>query len=218
MNNINFITFHYSDQDQELISHLEKTLKDNCDRIFGFFDSSLEREPIEIRIIPTKKEYDEISKKRRGITEIPKWSIGNYHDHTIEYVSLNDYKNTSHAFPKERYKEELEYYKKTILHEFTHYVVDLYLKKNQGNSPLHYLNEGIAQYLSGQRDNIEIQFNYTLEDILNSNNCYSSWYLLTKYILEKYGKEYFLKLLRNQDLALEETPRLYEEAKTYYQS
>jgi len=209
-----YAKFIYNEEDEELVNSLENSLNENGQKIFDFFDSSLERTPLEIKIIPTKKEYDELNKKRRGV-EIPKWSIGTFYDNTIEYVSLNDYKNTTHAFPKEKYNEALDYYKKTIIHEFTHYVLFLYIKKYNNVSPLKYLNEGIAQYLSGQRDNMKYEFNYSLDDILG-NNCYPGWYLMTKYIIEKYGKEYFLKLVIDSKLATDETPRIYEEAKKYF--
>ena len=209
-----YAKFVYSKEDEFLVDNLELYLNENAKKIIDFFDSNLERKPLEIKIIPTKKEYDEINKKRRGV-DIPKWSIGTFYDNTIEYVSLNDYQNTTHAFPKEKYGEALEYYKKTIVHEFTHYILCLYREKYNKDSPLRYLNEGIAQYLSGQRDNMEYEFNYSLDDIL-SNNCYPGWYLMTKYIVEEYGSDYFKELVLDNDLATKETSRLFEEAKNYY--
>lgn len=212
-----YAKFIYTKQDSELVDILEEYLNEKAENIFNFFDSTLERRPLEIRIISTKKEYDEINKKRRGVDSIPAWSIGNYHDDIIEYVSFNDYQNTAHSYPIEKYDEYLGYYKKTIIHEFTHYVLKLYLDKyNLNDNPYRYLNEGIAQYLSGQRDNQDIKFNCSLDIILdNSGNNYPAWYLMTKYIVDNYGREYFLKLLDNK-LAKEETPRLFEEAKNYY--
>ena len=121
--NSKYANFIYSKEDEALVNSLEEHLNNNAERIYEFFDPNLERKPVTIKIIPTKKEYDELNKVRRGIPEIPKWSIGTYYDNTIEYVSLNDYKNTSHAFPEEKYNEALEYYKKTFVHEFTHYVL-----------------------------------------------------------------------------------------------
>ena len=191
-----YAKFIFDKEDQELVNILE--------------------EYIEIRIISTKKEYDEINKKRRNVDSIPDWSIGNYHDNTIEYVSFNDYQNTRHKYPIDKYDEYLEYYKKTIIHEFTHYVLKLYIEKYNNSNPLKYLNEGIAQYLSGQRDNQKLKLDFSLDDILNSNSNYPAWYLMTKYILDNYGRKYFLKLIIDNKLAEEVTPKLYEEAKEYY--
>ena len=39
---------------------------------------------------------------------------------------------------------------------------------------------------------------------------------MTKYIVDTYGRDYFKKLIVDNNLALNETPRLYEEAKEFY--
>lgn len=211
--NTAYAKFIYEKEDEDLVNVLEEYLNDNANEIFEFFDLDLEKKTLEIRMIPTKEEYDRLSKERKKVNTIPKWAVGNYHDGIIEYVSFNDYQNTSHKYTE--YNEALETYKKTIIHEFIHYVVDLYVDKNNGNHPLCYLNEGIAQYLSKQRTG-NLTFNYSLDDILNSNDCYPGWYLMVKYILDEYGKDYFLKILLHDDLALSETQYIYEQAKEYY--
>ena len=212
----NYFKFNYSETDKDLIVELEDYLNQKYEDIFNFFDSSLQKEQVEINIIPTKKEYDEIAKKIREVDSIPSWSIGISHDNKIEYVSLHDYKNTSHKFNEDKYLEKLDYYKKTIVHEYVHFVAGIYLKNNNCDYPIKYLNEGIATYLSGQKDDIEIPFNFKIEDILESKSSYDAWYLLTKHIIEEYGKEYFLELFKNRELAINETPRLFEEAKEYF--
>lgn len=211
-----YYRFNYSKGDEDLIEELEEYLNQKREEIFDFFDKTLQKEIVTINIIPTKKEYDEISKKIRGVDSIPSWSVGISHDNKIEYVSLHDYKNTSHKFNEDKYFEKLDYYKKTIVHEYVHFVAGIYLKKNNCDYPIKYLNEGIATYLSGQKDDIEIPFNFKIEDILESKSSYDAWYLLTKYIIEEYGKEYFLELFKNRELAINETPRLFEEAKEYF--
>ena len=212
-----YARFNYVKEDEDLIVELDDYLNRKAEDIFDFFDSSLQREMVEINIIPTKKEYDEIAKKIRRVDSIPDWSIGFSHGDKIEYLSLHDYKNTAHAFSEDRYFEKLDYYKKTIVHEYVHFVEGLYLKKNNSQAPAKFLNEGIATYLSGQKDNISLTFNYTLEDITESKSNYDAWYMFTKYIIEQYGKDYLLELFRNREQAIKEAPRLYEEAKEYYQ-
>lgn len=211
-----YAKFIYSKDDEDLIDELENYLNMKAEDVFAFFDDALPRDLVEVRIIPSKNEYDAIVQKRRQTSDTPKWEIGTSHNGVIEYVSLHDYKSTSHAFPPEKYSENLEYYKKTIVHEFVHYVTYLYRKKYNIDPPLRYLNEGIAQYLSKQRDSIKKNFNSTLDDILNSRNNYKGWYLLTKFIIEQYGRDYFLELFGNQKKAYLETPRLYTEARQYY--
>ena len=211
-----YAIFNYSKEDEDLINELESYLNNKAESIFDFFDSSIERELVTINLIPTKKEYDEICKKRRGIDKIPSWSIGNSHDNVIEYVSLHDYKNTAHAFDESKYNEELEYYKKTIVHEFVHFVSGLYLDKYNLDHPIHCLSEGLASYLSGQKEGVEETVNFSLVDLFESNSNYYSWYVMTKFIIDNYGKDYFIKLYSSKELSYKEIPRLYEEAKEYY--
>ncbi|MBR1817587.1 MAG: hypothetical protein IJ772_01935 [Bacilli bacterium] len=170
-----YAKFVYEESDEDLIRELEESLNQNAEAIIHFFDSSLPKELVEIKIIPTKEEYDKIVQERTEFKEIPKWNIGNSHSSVIEYVSLHDYKNTSHAFTPEKYNQALEGYKRTIVHEYVHYIVNLYHRIHHTEFPLRYLNDGIAQYLSGQRDGIKEVYFYSLENILNSQNGYAGW-------------------------------------------
>jgi len=213
-----YYIFNYSKTDEDLVIELEDYLNKKIEDIFSFFDSSLKREQVQINIIPTKKEYDEISKKIRGIDSIPDWSIGLSYDNKIEYVSLHDYNSTAHKFSDDKYFEKLDYYKKTIVHEYVHFVAGLYLRKYNCKDPAKFLNEGIATYLSGQKDNVKIDFNFTIEDILENKSSYDAWYMFTKYIIEEYGKDYFLELFRNRELSIKKAPRLYEDAKYFYEN
>lgn len=211
-----YVRFSYDLKDQDLIDTLDECINNHAEEIFDFFDTTLPRTLVSIKIISTKSEYDEVVKKRRNTETIPSWEIGNCHDGIIEYVSFHDYNNTTHAFPLEKYNENLEYYKKTIIHEYVHFVVSLYINKNNADKPMRYLNEGVAQYLSHQRDNENLIFTNTYDEIINSNNCYLGWFLLAKFIIEEKGKDYFLMLLKNRELALSEASKLYNEAKEFY--
>ena len=213
-----YAIFNYVEQDQDLIDGLEEYLNEHVEEIYEFFDTELQRKQVNINIIPTKQQYDEIVIKKTNKTEIPDWEIGNASNGGITQVSLHDYGNTSHAFPPEKYDQVFDKFKKTMIHEYTHVVVHAYLAKYDAGYTLRYLNEGIAQYLSKQQENIELNMIYSLEDILESTSCYKGWFLLTKYIVEVKGQEYFLNLLRNRLQALSETPILYEEATKYYES
>ena len=177
-------------------------------------------EPPIINIIKTKKELDVIHRKFNNLdsnTDVPKWIVGfSSTDMKIYYLSLNDYKNTQHAFDKSNYNFKLDEYKKTILHEFIHYVNRCFCKKNNSIFSCKFLAEGIAQYLSGQKGNMILQFNYDLDDILNSNNCYNGWYLTTKYIIDKYPKAFLLDLLKDRNKAHDFLKNEYKEIKNYY--
>jgi hypothetical protein len=207
-----YAKYYYEKQDEDLIKGLDEYINKDAEDIYNFFDPTLERKQVEIHIIPTKKEYDEITSKRRN-KEVPKWDIGNTGDGIITFVSLKDYKNTAHAFRLEKPDKGLNDYNKTIVHEFVHFVTILYKKKYNIDQNTRYLDEGIAQYLSHQRDGLKRDFNYSLDDILESKECYEGFYLITKYILDTYGREYFFKLLSDKDYTLKETPKIYNQIK-----
>ena len=211
-----YANYNYEKEDEQLVNELDNYLEDNALKIYDFFKIKVQDKIVDINIIPTKEEYDEIAKRIRGVDSIPKWSIGFSHDDKIEYLSLRDYKSTSHAFDDSRYDEMLDYYKKTIVHEYVHYVAALHINGKGLDRPARYLNEGIAIYLSGQKDNQNLSFDYSLEDIEAKNNTYDAWYIITKHILEEYGKDYFFKLFNDRDLALKELPNIYEEVKESY--
>ena len=208
-----YAKYYYEKQDEDLIKGLDEYINKEAENIYNFFDSTLERKQVEIHIIPTKEEYDNIVLKYRNIDEVPKWDIGNTHDSVITFISLKDYKNTSHAYILKNYNKALDYYNKAIVHEYVHFVSILYKKKNNIKHTTRYLEEGIAQYLSHQKENLKLEFKYSLEDIYESKSSYDGFYLMTKYILDNYGKEYFLKLLTNKEYVLEETPKIYEHIK-----
>ena len=129
---------------------------------------------------------------------------------------MHDYKNTSHASILDDYQYALEYYKKTIIHEYVHFVNVLYTNCRNYPYPLKCLLEGIAQLLSKQKENLKCDYNFTLEDLFDSDKCYNGWYLTVKYIIEVLGKDYFLNLFKDRDYAKEEIKRLYPEIKEYY--
>ena len=200
MNIINkYSNIIYDEEDTSLATMLSDYLNLNAEKIYNFFDPDLERKSVDINLM-TKKEYDVLHNDvYHG--DVPKWSVGFYDGKSINYVSLNDYKNTSHNI--DNYEEALSYYLKTIVHEYVHFVTSLYCIKNNLDQPIKYISEGIAQVLSGQRDNDVIKFDYTEKDILDENNKYGAWYLVTKYILDEKGKDCFFELLGDRNKAKE---------------
>ena len=202
---------NYEENDEILAKELSKYLDNHAEEIYDFFDPTLERNIININIM-TKGKYDELHKETYH-GEVPKWSVGFYNGKCINYVSLNDYKNTSHKI--DDYEEAFSYYLKTIVHEYVHFVTSEYCIKNDLDKPIKYLSEGIAQVLSGQRDNDKISFTYTTDDILNSSN-YGAWYMTTKYILDVEGKNKFFELLSNRKEAQNYVIENIDNMKMYY--
>lgn len=212
--------FEYEKDDSSLVIELARYIDDNAKRIYDFFEMNESIEKPVINIIQSKKELDEIHRRFNDLdstVDVPKWIIGfSSSDMQIYYLSLNDYKNTSHAFDKSDYDIQLISYKKTILHEFIHYVNRYFCKINNCEFSSKFLAEGVAQYLSKQNEGIVLNFNYSLDDILNSNNCYNGCYLVTKYIIEKYPSKYMLDLLKDRNKAKHFLEKSYESIKEYY--
>ena len=185
--NSQFATFYFDKQDEILIDELSDYLDNKAKAVLDFFDLDIAHDliPLQIYIIPTKKQFDEQYKKDKNLpqsTKIEDWVIGyfNNKDKKIVYLSLNDYKSTAHVGLMQNYDEALDYYKKTIVHEFVHYANHLYCDKHNCPYTNKYLAEGLAGYLSKQRENLDVKFNFSLKDILGNRACYDGWRLTTK--------------------------------------
>lgn len=195
-----FAIFNFDECDQNLIDELVEFLDQNAQRIFDFFELQATKKVI-VNIIPTKKEFDDFIRKSRNLSDedkIPRWVIGTFADGVITYLSLNDFKNTSHAC------KGLEYYKKTILHEFVHFTNALFNALHNCPYTEKFLSEGIASYLSMQRDGKKIDFDYSIEEVLSTkrfNPSYDAWHLLTQYLVENYDKEFVLGLFKDNQQA-----------------
>ena len=103
--------FEYNKEEQDLILDLNNYIDEYVDEIYNFFGNDIEREIPYIRIIRTKEEFDKLCKKYYEIYEnepVPNWLIGFTNNDGIFYLSINDYKSTSHAFKKEDYNKALE--------------------------------------------------------------------------------------------------------------
>ena len=202
----NYVTFIYQESDSDLIDDLINYIDKEAKDIFAFFEVSIPRNKVNINIIPTKKEYDELFKEEYGY-DAPRYSRGIFkRDGSINYLSIKDYGNTTHAFNEEKYRDAYKDFKKTLVHEFVHYVNSLFNKENDCGPTSIYLREGIALYLSKQNENKEIEFDFTLDDVLNNNTSkkiYNAYYCLVKYLVENYDKSFVFELFKSNRKAKE---------------
>ena len=214
------VIFYYQEKDAFLVDDICQYLDEKTPEIYDFFGIEKENHKAVIHIIETKKELDDIHREfhpEEVGSELPKWLIGFCaFNQEIYYLSLNDYKSTSHAFSESDYDRQLIYYQKTLVHEYVHYVHRLFCQKYNCPSSYQFLSEGIAAYLSGQKENQKLEFHYSLDDLLNSGNCYDGWYLVTSYILKNYSREFFLELLKDKDKAIEFLKNYYDIIKKYF--
>ena len=209
-----YAAFEYEEVDKMLVSELVDYLDVNVKKVYEFFDISCNQNKPVIRIIPTKKEFDNCFKFAWDF-EADNSSRGFYKNGVITYLSIHDYKNTTHAFEKDYYLGALDDYKKTLVHEFVHYVNELFNVINNCGPTIKFLREGIAIYLSGQKENKSIKLSNSLEDLLDVNkNYYDEYYLLTKYLITNYDKRFVFELFKSNRKAKEFLKEeLYEKVK-----
>ena len=212
-------TFIFKKVDEDLIIELSEYLDNQADRIWNFFELKFDKKVI-IKIVPTKKEYDDCFRKTHNMSKdavVEGWSIGNCRNGIITYLSLKDYKNTTHAYKDADFCDALEYYKKTIVHEYVHFVNERFNEIHNCNYTEKYLVEGIATYLSRQKEGQKISFDFNCEQLLDkNNNFYNAYYLVTKYFVEHYNKEYVLEIFQSNRQARELLRNeLFEKAKEF---
>ena len=210
--------FEYDKEEKYLILDLNNYIDEHVDEIYNFFGNDIDREIPYIRIITTKEELYKLYRHYHKLDEseqIPKWLIGFTNNEGIFYLSINDYKNTDHAFEKEDYEINLEEFKKTIIHEYIHFVNILFCKKNKCHYTIRYLSEGVALVLSKQKEQNKI-FKFSLDDILNGRNCYNGWYLVFQYIINHYDQKLIIELFKDCNSAKKFITNIYDDIKNYY--
>ena len=219
-----FAIFNFEEQDGKLIDDLCEFIDKNAQKVYDFFEIK-KKEKATINIIPTKAEYDAFYIKKYNLKadqKVPKWAIGSRADDgQIYYVSLFDYKNTSHAYEEKDFEAALVRYKKTCLHEFVHFVNLKYQQEKGCGRTETWLSEGLAVYLSGQKEDKEIEgFPFTLQQLMpqeNFGSCYDGWYMLIKYLVENYPKQKIFELIESNRQAREFLKdELFERVRKYF--
>lgn len=213
--------FNFQKGDEDLIDGLIAHLDTHAHEVYDFFEVFKPEAKVIINIIPTKKEYDDLYREAHslpGDLAIPGSFIGNYQNGVITFLSLHDYKSTTNRYKDVPFDEAVEYYRKTILHEYVHFVNEIFNKEHACSYTERYLSEGIATYLSGQWENRSIPFDFSIEDILHRKDIsYGAYYLVTKYFVENYDKCYVLEIFQSNRQARELLKdELYDRAKEYY--
>lgn len=218
-----FALFNYNQCDTDLIEGLSNYLDENAHIAFEFFNIQHNvDEKVKINIVPTKKEFNYLYIKNRNLPldyHVPDWLVGTsiFNKRQIIYLSLHDYKSTSNPMKDEPFDNAFDYYKKTILHEFVHFVYGLYREKNNKGNTIRCFGEGIACYLSGQRDGKNIKFKASCEKLLSGGASYDQYYLVTKYLVENYDKNFVLQMLSNENLASDFLKNeLYDKVSQFY--
>lgn len=220
----NFATFVYTKSENKFVEELENYLNLTAPAIFKFFEVATADEKIVITIVTTKAEFDKIFKEKNFWpldSNVPKSARGCLtKTGEILFLSINDYKNTTHAFSPDEYDKALADCKKTLIHEFVHHVNFLFNKKHNCGRTAKFLEEGIAVYLSKQKDGQQLAYDFTISQLLErdaNKSCYNGWFLTTKYLVENYPKNFVLNLFQSSRQAVEFLEsELHEKATGYY--
>jgi hypothetical protein len=139
--------------------------------------------------------------------KVPAWICGVSTKTGIYTLSLAEYRKT-----KSHENGTINDIMYLILHEFTHSCFRILNKEKT----CAWLSEGCATTISRQYQNISKPFTANLEDMEEGCSNYNNYHLMFKYVLDTYGKDYILKLIKNTDLVKNETPKLYNEVVNYY--
>ena len=197
---LSYINLKYSQKDELYIEKLADYIENESKNIINYFN--FDKLNVDVILF---SDLDEFRKKHGKNT--PNWLCGYYkkedEKHIVNTLCLEEYKKT--AGHENNTINDLE---KLIIHEFVHACHAQYKLVNIFNST-RWLAEGFAILLSKQDYNNEINVSY--EELLNDSVSYSNYYAMVKYIIDEYGKDYLLELLKNDDLANEVGLKIYNE-------
>ena len=209
-----FASFEFDPKDAQIIDGLIFAIDEHAKKIFKFFEIVCE-EKVEFKVLPTIEDYDNEIRKAHNISsdiDVSSWRIGCYKNKQIFLLSFGCLKDL------EKFKTRtLEQYQKTAVHEFVHYVNDIFNKTRDCGNTERYLSEGIACYLSGQKDDKKINFDFSMEDVLTGSVSYDCYFALTKFLVENYKKDVIFELFESNRKAREFLQQeLFERTMNYY--
>ena len=208
---LKYLILNYTDKDLEYIDILIEKLDKITEEIVDFFNIDSFEKKISVKLNDSLdtfyKKYIKTGYSLEQDGTVPKWVCGFVYRDTVETLCLSEYRKT-----KSHENHNLDDLLYLILHEFTH---SCHFKLNP-NRTLKYkwLSEGLATTISHQYDNAKDLFDATLEQMTDGDYTdYRNYHTMFKYVLDTYGREYILKLIKNSDLLFNETPKLYNEVK-----
>ncbi len=211
-NNQFIIFYNFDDKNiQQLITTLESKSKG----IMNFFGLEHISRKVIIKIYYSIDDY-----KKHLIPYLEEmgetyhdWMIADTMDNNINMLELSLCRQLN-SHKNETIQDQME----TILHEFTHICHHELLGENNSHGHI-WFSEALATNLSGQNYSIKkitCTYDELKNDFNNTSNNYSTAYLMGKYMLENYGRDFVLNLIKNWQLLNEFAPKLFEETKTFY--
>lgn len=165
-------------QPKELLSILKKTNKE----LNEFFDMNLKIPSV--FFIQSRKQFNELWKM-----ETEDWMVG-FAD------GANIFILDPAVYTKESSHKDINNFYKTLNHEYAHIAIRKYCGHNRPK----WLNEGLACYLAKQeksvppKENLLKIFDYHQK---SDSEIYGIGYFWVKFLIENFGKEKILELLKN---------------------
>lgn len=183
-----------------------------CEKVVSFLNIDKFGEKVKVKLWNNIDDFRNIYKstfyKDDYNKQVPDWISGFALGNEVQTLSLNEYRKT-----KNHERATITDLEKLIIHEFTHVAHS----KIHNNRIMMWLTEGLATTLAYQYDDKELKFDATLDEIKNGKVSYINYYVMFNYVLNKYGKEYIIKLINDEDLLRNETDKLYKETKESFE-
>jgi len=210
--NTDFIELEYSEKDVEYINELITYINYNSKEIVGFFGITDFGQKVSIKLFDDLSIFRVACGKIRKNEEVPLWLCGlsfcKNNKCIIYSLCLDEYKKT-----KGDSNDTLNQLKYLIMHEFIHACHQKFT--NNTKLPI-WMSEGLATTISHQYDNVKPSFNATLEQVINGGTDFKNYYTMFSYVLDNYGRNYILELLKSKEYLEKVTPKLYEEVNLRY--
>ena len=205
--------FEYTTLDEEYIDELVSFIEEKYTDMMLFFDLDIIEKIVHIKLFDDLELFRNTCGALWRGKEVPSWLCGlsfrNQKEDYIFTLCLEEYKKT-----KGHHHCTLDNLKTLILHEFIHICHKRYTNIK---IPI-WLGEGLATYLSHQYDGEDLFFDATIEELLEGGTSYMNYYVMVSYALNKYGRNYILRLLKDEEYVKNETYKLYEEVKLIYKT
>jgi hypothetical protein len=213
---LNNMIINYTAKDLNYIEEMSKIIESSSKEITNFFGIEKIEPKIEIYLYDSldkfRKKYIELGYNLENDGTVPLWVSGfAYNEVEAHTLCLEEYRKTrSHE------NDDVSDLEQLILHEFVHGCYNYFIGNKNNYNHIAWLSEGLATTLSHQYDKKDFVFTASLDEMENGCQNYSNYHLMFSYVLNKYGKDYILNLINDNDVAVQITPKLYEETRKYY--
>ena len=209
---LKYMLIEHTEKDLEFLENYETMLDSISEEIVSFFKLEDFGDKAKVKIFSTLEEFRSFCLEGQwGLDKngcVPDWLCGVTRNGMFITLTYEEYiKTKSHG------NKSVEDYAYLLLHEFVH--ICHIKKKKTSKLGYKWFTEGLATTLSHQYTSKKPSFRATLEQIKFGTD-YMSFCAMFQYVMNTYGVDYIYLLLENDELLIQETPRLFLETKDYY--